>query len=126
MTADYFKITVYPYEVAILKMVGDIDALFVEKAFHECFQKELRYIIVDFKEVDFAPSSAVSEFIRFQKELNEKGGYIIFAEPSPKIKITFDILAFEKYFTIYETSEIALKELMTSLSKDDTSEKYTL
>ena len=42
------------------------------------------------------------------------------------IKITFDILAFEKYFTIYETSEIALKELMTSLSKDDTSEKYTL
>jgi anti-sigma B factor antagonist len=98
-------------DVLILRFVGEFDTFnlpaFSERVEAMVAAGDIRYIL-DVKLLKFINSSALGFLIRLAKQLRQKGGDLVMAQPSRFLKKTIVTLGLEEVFKVFETVEDAI------------------
>jgi anti-anti-sigma factor len=63
-------------------------------------EKDVRQVVIDFREVPFIDSSGVGEILRLFKRMREMGGDIILINPNQKLRDLFSMYRFDQFMTI--------------------------
>jgi anti-anti-sigma factor len=68
-------------------------------------EKDVREVVIDFKEVPFIDSSGVGEVLRLFKRMREIGGDLILINPNQKLRDLFSMYRFDQFMTIRNEEE---------------------
>jgi anti-anti-sigma factor len=63
-------------------------------------EKDVREVVIDFREVPFIDSSGVGEVLRLFKRMREIGGDLILINPNQKLRDLFSMYRFDQFMTI--------------------------
>jgi anti-anti-sigma factor len=66
------------------------------------------HIVLELDEADYISSAGVRALISAQKAVRPKGGQVVLARPSAKVRDVLKLAALESLFPIYETTEDAV------------------
>ncbi len=116
MARSSFRVQLYPHNVAAIRFKGSIDDMLVVRAVEECLNRECHWLVLDFAEATHANSTAISRLLQQKETVQNKGGRITFVEPSGNISIVFDMMGLREVFTVYNTIEDALRDLINQSS----------
>ena len=66
------------------------------------------HLVLEMNETDFISSAGVRALISAQKAVKSRGGLVMLANPSEKVKEVLKLAALEPLFPVYENTEDAL------------------
>jgi len=106
-TRDYKRCTV-------VRVVGRVDAATApqfEVWLHGQIQGDHNWLVLEMDATDYMSSAAVRALISTQKALRGKGGGVVIAQPSERVKEIIHIAGMEALFPIHPTTEAAIGSL---------------
>ena len=83
----------------------------LRKAFDGIINRNEKKVIVDFSAVSYIDSSGLATLIEMFQRLKKIGGKMRFSNMEQKIKNVFEITKLHKLFEIFDTQEMALKDM---------------
>lgn len=83
----------------------------LERLLREWNEGQLRYVIVNCKELRCIDSAGLSTLIGAQHRLRRMGGDLVLAELNPAMESLFELSSMEKYFEIFGSTAAASKFL---------------
>ena len=66
------------------------------------------HLVLEMNETDFISSAGVRALISAQKAVKPRGGQVVLAKPSEKVRDVLKLAALESLFPVYETTEDAV------------------
>jgi len=102
ITAKFFKIKGYLDAHTVLQF--DVE---VEKV----LDQEAKYLVFDLSELQYISSSGIGSLMGVTQKLNKEGGDLVLTKLSQKVDNIFDLLGFNKIFTIAASNEEAIEML---------------
>ena len=63
-------------------------------------EKDVREVVIDFKDVPFIDSSGIGEILRLFKLLRDRNGELVLLNPNRKLRELFTMYRFEKFMKI--------------------------
>lgn len=111
-----FQITTKIVEPNIVSMFvkGSLDIIAADKlygTFKRSFAQKTYKFMVDLSQVKYIGSAAVGVFISILDTLEQNKGTIVFVNPSPKVKVVFELFKLSTFYKIVFDKTSALKEL---------------
>lgn len=103
-TRDYKRCTV-------IRVIGRVDAATApqfEARLHDQIKADHTWLVLEMDATDYMSSAAVRALISAQKTLRGKGGGVVLAQPSDRVKEIIQIAGMEALFPIYPTTEAAM------------------
>jgi anti-anti-sigma factor len=95
----------------IIRVVGRVDAStysdLESKLKHYIDQGQV-HLVLEMDGTDYLSSAGVRVLISAQKALKPKGGRLVIAQPSERVKEVLDLAGLEPLFPIYDTTVAAL------------------
>ena len=95
----------------VLRVIGRVDAS-VAAQFEEALRSEVEHghahLILEMDGTDYISSAGVRALISAQKALKHKGGAVLLAQPSERVKEVLDIAGLESLFKVYGDTEAAI------------------
>jgi len=90
----------------------DISAsLEIEEEISEKLEKEIKYIVFDFKNTQYISSSGIRVLVATHKTLDKRGGALYLSNISESVKIVLKLVELDKILNIVESVEVALLEI---------------
>jgi anti-anti-sigma factor len=106
------EITTRDYKrVCVIRVVGRIDATSVvlfEEKLKEYVEADRLNLIFEADATTYLNSSGVRVLISIQKALRPKGGRLVIAQPSERVKEVLQIAGLESVMPVYDTTESAI------------------
>jgi stage II sporulation protein AA (anti-sigma F factor antagonist) len=68
----------------------------------EMLDKDIREVVIDFKEVPFLDSSGIGEILRLYKLMRERHGELVLLNPNQKLRTLFTMYRFDRFMKIRE------------------------
>ncbi|MBL8046374.1 MAG: STAS domain-containing protein [Anaerolineales bacterium] len=98
----------------VVRVTGRVDASVAPK-FEETLQQQVEgghaHLILEMDGTDYISSAGVRALISAQKALKAKGGAVLLAQPSTRVKEVLDIAGLDALFSTYPDTEAALGSL---------------
>jgi anti-sigma B factor antagonist len=98
----------------VLRITGRVDASVASK-FEEALQKQIdagsTHVILEMDGTDYISSAGVRALIAAQKALKPKGGSVILAQPSVRVKEVLEMAGLDPLFRVFPDTEAALGSL---------------
>ena len=97
--------------VHVMRVAGRVDAKTApqfEEALHLQISSGTMHIVVEMDGTEFLSSAGVRALINAQKALKSKGGRVIIAQPSQRIREVIQISGMEALFPIYDDTVAAV------------------
>lgn len=95
----------------VVRVTGRVDASVAPK-FEEALKQQVEgghaYLILEMDGTDYISSAGVRALISAQKALKSKGGGVLLAQPSGRVKEVLDIAGLDALFQVYADTEAAL------------------
>ena len=103
-------------EIVIWQLSGAIDAKTVgifEKRLDDLMeeQNQLVYLILNLRDIKYVNSTGLGTLVNFVDKVESNGGIAWLVEIHPKVKVVFDMLGLNAFFTIIATEKEALQRL---------------
>lgn len=98
----------------VIRVVGRVDAATApqfEARLHEHIHGAHNWLVLEMDATDYMSSAAVRALISTQKALRGKGGGVVLAQPSDRVKEIIQIAGMEALFPIHATTEAAIGSL---------------
>jgi anti-sigma B factor antagonist len=96
---------------SVIRIVGRIDSntcpTFDDKL-KEYIGANRHHIVLELDQTEFLSSAGVRAMISAQKALKPKGGQLVLANPSEKVRDVLKLAALESLFPVYDTTEEAI------------------
>jgi anti-anti-sigma factor len=106
------EITTRDYKrVCVIRVVGRIDATSValfEEKMKEYVESDHLNLVFESDATTYLNSSGVRVLISVQKALRPKGGRLVIAQPSERVKEVLQIAGLESVMPVYDTTESAV------------------
>lgn len=103
-TKQYKRVVV----VAINGRIDSAAASEFETALNQLTEDGQDTIVLDLNEVEFLASAALRVMVTIRKAVQEKGGELAIAQPSPRVIDTLEIAGLNVLFTTYPDRETAI------------------
>ncbi len=68
-------------------------------------QKDVREVLIDFRDVPFMDSSGIGEILRLYKLVRDRHGELVLINPNQKLRNLFTMYRFEKFMRIRDDVE---------------------
>lgn len=97
--------------LTILRVVGRVDASTAaafEAKIKECIDGPHAYLVLELDAADYLSSAGARILISAQKALKGKGGKVLLAQPSERVKEVLSLAGLESLFPTYATTEDAI------------------
>ena len=97
--------------VTVIRVVGRIDAATValfEEKLKEYVDSDHLNLVFEADATTYLNSSGVRVLITVQKALRPKGGRLVLAQPSERVKEVLQIAGLESVMPVYDTTESAI------------------
>jgi anti-anti-sigma factor len=95
----------------VLRVTGRVDAS-VAVQFEEALRQEVEqghaHLVLEMDGTDYISSAGVRALISAQKALKGKGGAVLLAQPSERVKEVLDLAGLESLFTVFGDTEAAI------------------
>jgi anti-anti-sigma factor len=106
------EITTRQYKRAnVLRVTGRVDASVASK-FEDALRHEVEHghahLVLEMDGTDYISSAGVRALISTQKALKGKGGAVLLAQPSDRVKEVLEIAGLDALFQVYGDTEAAL------------------
>jgi anti-anti-sigma factor len=95
----------------VIRVVGRVDAATApqfEAKLREYVESDQSNLVLEMDATDYMSSAAVRALIGAQKTLKGKGGRVVLAQPSDRVKEIIQIAGMEALFPIYASTEAAI------------------
>jgi len=95
----------------VIRVVGRVDAETApqfEARLREHIEADKSNLVLEMDATDYMSSAAVRALISAQKALKGKGGRVVLAQPSERVKEIIQITGMEALFPIFPTTEAAI------------------
>jgi anti-sigma B factor antagonist len=106
------EITTRDYKrLVVIRVTGRVDANTApefESKLNEHIRSGHHKLVLETDGTDYMSSAAVRALISAQKALKGRGGGVVLAQPSERVKEIIRIAGMESLFPIYETTEAAI------------------
>lgn len=83
----------------------------LNRLFNNCFSQDIYKFVVDMSELSHIGSAGVGVFIGILDIMDENKGTLVFIQPTPKVKTTFNIFKLSAFYSTTDNRTSALKEL---------------
>jgi anti-anti-sigma factor len=97
--------------VNVIRVLGRVDASVAPK-FEEALRQQVEgshsNLVLEMDGTDYISSAGVRALISAQKALKAKGGAVLLAQPSDRVKEVLDIAGLDALFTVYPDTEAAI------------------
>jgi anti-sigma B factor antagonist len=96
---------------SVLKVIGRVDSNTspeFDGKLKEYINAGRVHIVIEMDETDFLSSAGVRALISAQKAVKSKGGQVVLARPSSKVKDVLKLAALESLFPVYDDTEEAV------------------
>lgn len=98
----------------VVRVTGRVDASVAPK-FEDVLKQQVEgghaHLILEMDGTDYISSAGVRALISAQKTLKAKGGAVLLAQPSDRVKEVLDIAGLDALFNTYPDTEAALGSL---------------
>ncbi|MCS6910103.1 MAG: STAS domain-containing protein [Anaerolineales bacterium] len=97
--------------VTVIRVVGRVDASVApkfEEALRQAVEGSHAYLVLEMDSTDYISSAGVRAMISAQKALKAKGGAVLLAQPSDRVKEVLDIAGLDSLFQVYPSTEVAV------------------
>lgn len=101
-------------KLAVIKVRGDVDiytAPQLRETIHKVVDSGKSEVIVDLEGVDFIDSTGLGVLIGGLRRAREKGGELVIASPSDRVRRILEITDLRRIFRIFKTSNEAISAL---------------
>jgi anti-anti-sigma factor len=95
----------------IIRVTGRVDAssyVQLENTIKEYIDTGRTHLVLEMDGTDFLSSAGVRVLISAQKALKPRGGRLVIAQPSDRVKDVLDLAGLESLFPVYESTVAAL------------------
>lgn len=95
----------------VIRVTGRVDAATAptfEAKLREYVESDQSFLVLELDATDYMSSAAVRALIGAQKALKGKGGRVVLAQPSDRVKEIVQIAGMEALFPIFPTTEAAI------------------
>ena len=95
----------------VIRVTGRVDAATApqfEAKLREYIEADQSFLVLELDATDYMSSAAVRALIGAQKTLKGKGGRVVLAQPSDRVKEIVEIAGMEALFPIFPTTEAAI------------------
>lgn len=100
--------------VLILALRGKLDSLTspaLQEKILNFIQEGNSKIVMDCRALDYLSSSGIRVFYIAGNKLEESGGKLVFACPTPQVKKVIDVVGMSRHFSIFADFEEAVQSL---------------
>lgn len=97
--------------VNVIRVIGRVDASVAprfEEALRQAVEGTHAYLVLEMDGTDYISSAGVRAMISAQKALKAKGGAVLLAQPSDRVKEVLDIAGLDALFQVYPSTEAAI------------------
>ena len=104
-------------EGAVVRLSGSIDPLCLaplQQSLEEAIDLGRRILILDLAEVRYINSAGLAYLVNLTDKLQRRRGALLLANPSPKVKIVFDLMGVSRFFKVFKTVDAALGAVATA------------
>ncbi len=95
-------------DYTIFGIKGNLDmnnVKYVKKVFDDELKKEVRYIAIDMKELNYIDSSGIGSFIGLMTRLRNVGGQVVLINMRNDIERIFSMTKLLAFFRVFKTEE---------------------
>ncbi|HLF03029.1 MAG TPA: STAS domain-containing protein [Anaerolineales bacterium] len=96
---------------SVIRITGRVDSntsSVLDAKLKEYISANKVHIVLEMDETDFISSAGVRALISAQKAVKPRGGQVVLAKPSEKVRDVLKLAALESLFPVYETTEDAV------------------
>jgi len=100
-------------DVLVCTAEGEINintAVQLRKDFDEIIKNNHRKVLMNFSAVSYVDSSGLATLIEMLQRLKKTGGKLRISNMDQKVKNIFEVTKLYKFFEIFETQDLALKD----------------
>jgi anti-anti-sigma factor len=97
--------------VHVLRLIGRVDAKTapeLEAALNQHVNAGPPHVVLEMDGTEFLSSAGVRALIAAQKALRLRGGELLIAQPSPRVREVLDLAGLESLFPVYEDTVAAI------------------
>lgn len=106
------EITARDYKrVTVVRVTGRVDASTAaqfEAALKEYIAGDHSHLILEMDETDYLSSAGARILISAQKAMRGKGGKVLLAQPSERVREVLQLAGLESIFPVYDDTEAAI------------------
>ncbi|MCR4421948.1 MAG: STAS domain-containing protein [Spirochaetales bacterium] len=86
-------------------------SLEIEEDLTEKLEKDIKYVVFDFKNTQYISSSGIRVIVSTHKKLEKRNGALYVTNLSESVKVVLKLVELDKILNIVESTEIALLEI---------------
>lgn len=86
-------------------------SLEIEEELTEKLEKDIKFVIFDFKNTQYVSSSGIRVIVATHKKLQQRNGALYITNISESVRVVLKLVELDKILNIVENTEIALLEI---------------
>lgn len=86
-------------------------SLEIEEELTEKLEKDIKFVVFDFKNTQYISSSGIRVIVSTHKKLEKRNGALYLSSVSDSVKVVLKLVELDKILNIVESQEVALIEI---------------